>query len=129
MKDVIDKLRDDEHYYGEFGRQYMSNSNIGALLNNPSMFGAVTQETVPMVVGRFLHVALLEPEKLGSFNVVDASSRNTNIYKDAVKDSKEDMLLLLSEKQLPLFSKTYLQKTFLLFFLTLIQNLHHLSMQ
>ena len=83
MKDVIDKLRDDEHYYGEFGRQYMSNSNIGTLLNNPSMFGAVTQETVPMVVGRFLHVALLEPEKLGSFNVVDASSRNTNIYKDA----------------------------------------------
>ena len=32
---VIEKLRDDKHYYGDFGKQYLSNSDIGSLLNNP----------------------------------------------------------------------------------------------
>ncbi len=26
--EIIDKLRDDEHYYGDFGKQYLSNSDI-----------------------------------------------------------------------------------------------------
>ena len=32
---VIKKLREDEHYYGAFGKQYLSNSDIGTLLTNP----------------------------------------------------------------------------------------------
>jgi len=35
MSEAIEKLRDDEHYYGEFGQKYLSNSDIGALLKNP----------------------------------------------------------------------------------------------
>ena len=27
-KKAIEKLKDDEHYYGEFGKQYLSNSDI-----------------------------------------------------------------------------------------------------
>ena len=34
-QEIIDKLRIDEHYYGEFGQQYLSNSNIKTLLKNP----------------------------------------------------------------------------------------------
>ena len=34
-QEIIEKLRDDENYYGEYGRQYLSNSDIRALLNNP----------------------------------------------------------------------------------------------
>ena len=30
--EIIDKLRDDDHYYGDFGKQYLSNSNIKTLL-------------------------------------------------------------------------------------------------
>ena len=33
--EIIDKLRDDDHYYGDFGKQYLSNSNIKTLLSNP----------------------------------------------------------------------------------------------
>ena len=29
---IIDKLRDDTWYYGTYGQQYLSNSNIGTLL-------------------------------------------------------------------------------------------------
>ena len=33
---VIDKLRDDKHYYGKLGREYLSNSDIKNL--QPSTF-------------------------------------------------------------------------------------------
>ena len=33
--EVIQKLINDEDYYGEFGKQYLSNSDIKTLLNNP----------------------------------------------------------------------------------------------
>ena len=33
--EIIDKLRVDEHYYGDFGKQYLSNSDISTLLKNP----------------------------------------------------------------------------------------------
>ena len=30
-KQIIDKLRDDKHYFGEFGKKYLSNSDIKVL--------------------------------------------------------------------------------------------------
>ena len=33
-ENVIEKLRDDEHYYGDFGKKYLSNSALKALLTN-----------------------------------------------------------------------------------------------
>ena len=38
-KKAIEKLREDEHYYGKFGKQYLSNSDIGTLLTNPLALG------------------------------------------------------------------------------------------
>ena len=32
--DILKKLEIDEHYYGEFGQQYLSNSDISTLLKN-----------------------------------------------------------------------------------------------
>ena len=32
--EALEKLVDDKHYYGEVGKQYLSNSDIGTLLNN-----------------------------------------------------------------------------------------------
>ena len=29
------KLKEDKHYYGEYGQQFLSNSNISTLLKNP----------------------------------------------------------------------------------------------
>ena len=40
--DVIEMLRDDTNYYGDFGKQYLSNSDIGTLLKDPSQFGVIT---------------------------------------------------------------------------------------
>ena len=36
--EIIEKLRIDEHYYGKFGNQFLSNSDISVLLANPLNF-------------------------------------------------------------------------------------------
>ena len=92
---MLDKLRNDEDYYGEYGSQFLSNSDIGALLKDPKQFKVRTEPTLPMLQGSYLHTAILEPEKIGNFEVVEASTRNTNIYKDASKGK----LLLLKHEQ------------------------------
>jgi hypothetical protein len=35
-EEILERLKTDEDYYGEFGRQFLSNSNISTLLSNPS---------------------------------------------------------------------------------------------
>lgn len=99
MSKIIEKLRDDANYYGSVGAKYISNSDIGTLLKNPRMFKVREEPTVAMLQGSYLHTAMLEPEKLVNFEVVEASTRNTNIYKDAVSHSSEAILLLKSEKE------------------------------
>lgn len=83
MKSVLKKLQDDKHYYGAFGKKYLSNSNIGILLSNPREFGRPMVESLPLIQGRYFHTAMLEPEKLENFDIIEASSRNTKIYKEA----------------------------------------------
>ncbi len=38
-KDELNKLREDKHYYGKFGKQFLSNSDISTLLTNPLSLG------------------------------------------------------------------------------------------
>ena len=96
MKSILKKLQDDNHYYGAYGRKYLSNSNIGLLLSNPRDFGKPQHETLPMIQGRYFHVSMLEPDKKQQFEIVDASSRNTNIYKEK---SQGKLLLLRKEAE------------------------------
>jgi len=93
-KKAIEELRNDSSYYGSFGSQFLSNSAVGVLLSNPKMFKVKQEPTVPMLQGSYFHTAILEPEKLANFEIVEASTRNTNIYKDA---SKGNLLLLRNE--------------------------------
>ena len=99
MSKEIEMLRDDSNYYGAFGKKYLSNSDIGTLLNNPMMFGKSRPKTKEMLEGSYFHTAILEPHKLDSFFIVDATTRTTNKYKDAIEQTGEDLLLLKSEKE------------------------------
>ena len=92
---VIEKLRDDEHYYGDFGKQYLSNSDIRTLLNNPLAYGKPSIEIPAFLVGGYFHTALLEAQKLHKYKIVNATSRNTKIYKDAY--AKDGIHLLQHE--------------------------------
>ena len=92
--EVLDRLKNDEDYYGKFGKQYLSNSDIGTLFKNPLDLGKPTEKTVPMLIGGYLHTCILEPEKLHTFKIVEASSRNTKAYKEI---SQGELVLLQHE--------------------------------
>ena len=64
--EILEKLRDDDNYYGEFGRQFLSNSDIYKLLNNPLDFGKPLEPMPALLVGGYFHTAILEPGKLDS---------------------------------------------------------------
>ena len=93
-EEILQKLKIDEHYYGTFGNQYLSNSNISTLLNNPLQLGAPSKQNPNFLVGGYFHTAILEPEKLASFKIVEATSRNTKAYKEITEG---EMCLLQSE--------------------------------
>lgn len=80
-EEIIQKLRDDDHYYGDFGKKYVSNSDIDTLINNPFAYGQSKEKTVPMVIGGYFHTLILEPDKVDKFRIVESSTRNTNVYK------------------------------------------------
>jgi hypothetical protein len=83
--DVLELLKDDKQYYSGVGKNYLSNSDIGALLKNPREFGEERPDNVNFLKGRLFHQLILEPHKvLNPFNVncIDVSSRNTKAYKE-----------------------------------------------
>lgn len=81
-KNIIAKLKDDTHYYGDFGRQYLSNSDISTLLSNPLAFGQPSKPSAAFLVGGYFHTAILEPNKLKKYQVIPSSTRNTKLYKE-----------------------------------------------
>ena len=81
-KKIIEKLKQDEHYYGDYGKQFLSNSDISVLLKNPKLLHGEKQRTTAMVVGGYFHTAILEPDKLKRFKIIESSTRNTKKYKE-----------------------------------------------
>ena len=94
---IIDKLREDSHYYGEFGQKFLSNSDIGSLLRDPRTFRQYNNPTIPMLMGSYLHTKILEPHKLHQFQGVDSSTRTTKHYKMALESSGASIMLLDKE--------------------------------
>ena len=80
--DVIKKLRNDKHYYGDFGKKYLSNSDIKALLTNPLALGKAAEMRPAFLVGGYFHTAILEPDKLKKYRVIPSTTRNTKAYKE-----------------------------------------------
>ena len=91
---ILKKLRDDQNYYGVFGKQFLSNSDISTLLSNPLGLGKDEKSSSAILIGSYFHTALLEPDKLNKFKIVDASTRNTKTYKE---QSDGKLCLLQSE--------------------------------
>ena len=103
---AIEKLRDDENYYGSFGKKYLSNSDISTLLTNPLALGKQQAPRPAFLVGGYFHTAILEPEKLNKFKIIEASTRNTKVYKEisggelCLLQHEVDTIELMTEKML-----------------------------
>lgn len=94
---VIEKLRDDHEYYLGMGRNYLSNSDIGALLTNPKSFRQDRLDNKNFAEGRLFHQLILEPEKVGKVVSVDVTTRTTKEYKTFCADNNLEFALLTKE--------------------------------
>ena len=81
-QEIIDKLKQDEHYYGDYGKQFLSNSDIHILLKDPRRLREDKPKTSAMVIGGYFHTAILEPDKLEQFKIIKSTTRNTKQYKE-----------------------------------------------
>ena len=105
-QEVLKALQDDTNYYGDFGKKYLSNSDIGTLLTNPLALGQKMANRPAFLVGGYFHTAILEPEKLKNFRIVEATTRNTKAYKEisdgemCLLKHEVDQIELMTEKML-----------------------------
>ncbi len=99
-------LDNDEHYYGEFGKSFLSNSDIKSLLENPLQFKQPIVGNPNLIKGSYFHTLVLEPNKLERFKIIDAGTRNTKKYKDlsggelCLLEKEADELAILRDKLL-----------------------------
>ena len=105
-QEVLKALEDDTNYYGDFGKKYLSNSDISTLLTNPLALGQKMANRPAFLVGGYFHTAILEPEKLKNFKIVEATTRNTKAYKEisdgemCLLKHEVDQIELMTEKML-----------------------------
>ena len=81
-KQILQRLQNDEDYYGDFGNQFLSNSHVGRLLKDPLRAFEPSKPSPAFLIGGYFHTCILEPNKLDKYKVVKSSTRNTKAYKD-----------------------------------------------
>ena len=105
-QEALKALEDDSNYYGDFGKKYLSNSDISTLLTNPLALGQKQAHRPAFLVGGYFHTAILEPDKLKNFKIVEATTRNTKAYKEisdgemCLLKHEVDQIELMTEKML-----------------------------
>lgn len=96
---IIKKLKNDKDYYGKFGKQYLSNSDIKSLTTKPRKFHAPVKTTQAMTEGRYFHQLILEKSKAKKFPIVDSSTRATKIFKEYCEENGYDKHEVLLQKE------------------------------
>lgn len=103
-QEVIEKLKDDSNYYGDYGRQFFSFSDVNTLINNPEAYGKPLANNINFVLGGYFHTCILEPDKLDNYKIIESSSRNTKKYKElsegeiCMLEHEADMMNVLKKK-------------------------------
>lgn len=95
--ELLKSLENDQEYYTGIGRQFLSNSDIGTLLNNPGAYGKSRKDGKALAEGRLFHQLLLEPEKVIDFPVCDTSTRITKEYKSFIQEKGVEFCMLQKE--------------------------------
>lgn len=96
-EELIEKMYDDDFYYGYLGQHALSSSSLKKLLVSPNEYLRSIQETnpdtQPLRDGKLFHWCILEPQKFANLNIVDVASKNTKAYKELVESTEGDVFL------------------------------------
>lgn len=97
-EEIITQMHDDTFYYGHLGKHALSSSSLKMILKSPKTYRNVTKYGDPngdspaLAAGKLAHWMVLEPHKIDQLHFVDASTKNTKIYKEAKEQYGEVFL-------------------------------------
>lgn len=86
--EIIQKMYDDNFYYGYLGQNALSSSAIKKLTKSPKAYNLSllgNSESTALTLGSLVHLSILEPEKFLELNFVDVQSRNTKKFKEELE--------------------------------------------
>ncbi len=88
--ELIQRMCDDDFYYGFLGKNALSSSSIKDLLDGryfdkTEQRDGKTQEAFK--AGRLIHLAVLEPHRLKELNVAECVSKSNGLYKSLVDEA------------------------------------------
>ena len=84
---ILERLEDDDFYYGEVRKAAISASNINAILEG--RFDEPSEHKPAFEIGKYFHCLTLEPEKIPDFEVKDVTRRGKG--ETYLKTSEVDM--------------------------------------
>lgn len=98
-KEVILALDEDKLYYGAFGQNWLSNSHLTKLFDDPllSKGDEIWGNGQYLVIGNFVHKAILEPHKTKDFPYSTATNRNQKSYKADLEASEFEHWMFLEK--------------------------------
>lgn len=88
-EEILAEMYNDDFYYGHLGKHALSSSSLKMILKSPKTYRNVTKYGDPnadspaLSAGRLAHWMVLEPHKIDELHFVEASTKNTKIYKEA----------------------------------------------
>ena len=101
-KEILERLNNDEDYYGEYGKQFLSQSKIDTIINAPyDFYNDEVYDHLSIAnleFGTYFHALMLEPYKAELYDFIDVKSRRTKKFEEAWKENK--MILTIEEHQL-----------------------------
>jgi len=97
-EEILAQMYDDKFYYGHLGKHALSSSSLKMILKSPKTYRNVTKYGDPnsdspaLAAGKLAHWMILEPHKIDELYFVNASTKNTKIYKEAKEQHGEVFL-------------------------------------
>ena len=97
-EEILAQMYDDTFYYGHLGKHALSSSSLKMILKSPKTYRNVMKYGDPngdspaLAAGKLAHWMVLEPHKIDELHFVDASTKNTIIYKEAKEQYGEVFL-------------------------------------
>jgi len=96
-KEIIKNLRDDKKYYGDYGKKWLSNSDVYKLLYDEEQYGCKTKVTDKMIRGSYFHTLCLEPKKKDTYLIWDQTETRGKAYKEFLVEHGLDIALTRKE--------------------------------
>ena len=96
-QESLKNLKDDKKYYGDYGKKWLSNSDVYTLLHDEEQYGCPTDVTEKMLRGSYFHALCLEPKKAKDFVVWDKTDSRGVAYKKFLEEN--DLKIALPRKE------------------------------